>query len=161
MNSPKTSLQQMIDALPREVTPARNLWPGIDQAINSDAHASHFSRRWALAACITLMVGLSLYFGLRQPVPALPDLALEDYISGLQNEHQRSKQAILVEFQQQQALYPQWQDQLHELEQAENVVYDALRRDPDNRELLNILRDVQAKQLKLIDAVFAPQVNAI
>ena len=41
------------------------------------------------------------------------------------------------------------------------VIYDALRRDPDNRELLNILRDVQAKQLKLIDAVFAPQVNAI
>lgn len=161
MNQSKRTLQEMIDALPREVAPARDLWPGIDHAINVPAHAALSYRPYALAASVLLVLGLSMFYGLRQPIPTLPDPLVEEYISGLQSEHERSKQAVLVEFQQQQALYPQWEDQLHELEQAENVIYDALRRDPDNRELLNILRDVQAKQLKLIDAVFAPQLNTI
>lgn len=161
MNQKKTSLQELIDVLPREITPARDLWPGIDHAINAPSSAAVSYRPYALAASVLLMLGLSLYYGARQPIPVLADPAIEQYISGLQSEHDRSKQAVLIEFQQQQALYPQWEDQLHELEQAENVIYDALRSDPDNRELLSILRDVQAKQLKLIDAVFAPQLNSI
>jgi hypothetical protein len=161
MNQHKPSLQELIDTLPREVSPERDLWPGIDHAINLPARPGMSYRPYALAASVLLVLGLSLFYGVRQPIPTVADPAIDEYISSLQNEHERSKQAILVEFQQQQAMYPQWEDQLHELEEAENVVYDALRRDPDNRELLNILRDVQAKQLKLIDAVFAPQLNAI
>jgi hypothetical protein len=161
MNQHKPLLQELIDALPREVSPARDLWPGIDHAINLPLRHAASYRPYALAASVLLVLGLSLYYGARQPIPVLVDPAIDEYISGLQSEHQRSKQAVLVEFQQQQPLYSRWEEQLHQLEQAENVVYDALRRDPGNRELLNILRDVQAKQLKLIDAVFAPQINAI
>lgn len=161
MSQAKPSLQDMVNTLPRELPPKRDLWPGINHAINLPARTPFSFRPYALAASLLLVLGLSVFYGLRQPRPSLPDMALEAYISSLQSDHARSKQAVLIEFQQQRALYPQWEEQLHQLEQAEKMVYDALRRDPDNRELLNILRDVQAKQLKLIDAVFSPQLNTI
>ncbi|MES2603303.1 MAG: hypothetical protein V4603_00090 [Pseudomonadota bacterium] len=161
MSSPATNkLQTLINALPRELAPARDLWPGIDHAINASSAVMGY-RPYALAASVLLVLGLSVFYGVRQPLPSITDPGIEAYISDLQVEHQRSKEAILVEFRDQQPWYPEWEDQLHQLETAENAIYDALRNDPDNRELLSILRDVQNKQLKLIDAVFAPQRNSI
>jgi hypothetical protein len=153
-------LQQRIAELPRELMPARDLWPGIDHAINA-APRNDMYRPFALAASVLLVLGLSVFYGLRQPTPTLADPSIDSFIRGLQADHLRSKQSVLVEFRDQQAWYPAWEDQLHQLEQAENVIYAALRNDPANRELLSILRDVQEKQLKLINAVFAPQLNTI
>jgi hypothetical protein len=152
-------LQNLINTLPREVAPARDLWPGIDHAINISGRASY--RPYALAASLFLVIGLSLYFGSRQPGATVVNPAIDEYIASLQTAHQQSRDAMLIEYRDQQAWYPDWEAQLHELEQAENVIYDALRRDPENRELLSILRNVQDKQLKLIDAVFKPRLNAI
>lgn len=161
MSSPAANkLQTLINELPRELAPARDLWPGIDHAINARAAGVAY-RPYALAASVLLVLGLSVFYGLRQPIPSPTNPGIDAYISGLQVEHQRSKEAILVEFRDQEAWYPEWEEQLHQLEAAESVIYDALRSDPDNRELLSILRDVQNKQLKLIDAVFAPQRNTI
>lgn len=154
-------LQRLIDELPREVAPARDLWPGIVHAINHHAVAHVAYRPYALAASLLLVFGLSVYFGLTQPGPAVGNPEIDAYIASLQTEHRLSREAMLVEYREQQAWSPDWEDQLHELEQAENVIYDALRHDPNNRELLSILRNVQDKQLKLIDAVFKPRLNSI
>lgn len=164
MNSSKPESARLLDdlmrQLPREATPARDLWPGIDHAINS-APVRAIYRPYALAASVLVVLGSSMYFGWSQPGLRTSNPAIDAYISELRTTHRLSKEAVLVEFSQQQAWYPDWEDQLHELEQAENVIYDALRNDPDNRELLGILRGVQEKQLKLIDAVFKPHLNAI
>jgi hypothetical protein len=66
-----------------------------------------------------------------------------------------------VQYRDQPAAYAEWRTQMRELESAEDAIYRALRQDPDNVELLSILRQVQAKQLKLIDAVFSPHHTAI
>jgi hypothetical protein len=153
-------LDDLLRRMPREAMPKRDLWPGIDHAINAAAAPSAY-RALALAASVLLVIGSSLYFGLRQPRLPATNPAVDAYISELQTAHQLSKQAVLVEFRDQQAWYPDWEEQLHELEQAEQIIYGALRNDPDNRELLSILRDVQDKQLKLINAVFKPHLNAI
>ena len=162
MNDPqrKPKLRDAIDAMPRELMPARDLWPGIAHSINTPARAD-WQRTTALAASIMLIFGLSLYFSTRLSSDTQLNSRLEEYIGVLQYEHQQNKQALLVQYKDQQAVYPQWNEQMKELEQAEQVIFQALRNDPENLELLKILRQVQQKEIDLLDAAFAPRFNSI
>jgi hypothetical protein len=162
MNDPqrKEKLQDAIKNMPRELTPARDLWPGIAHAINNPARAE-WQRTTALAASIMLIFGVSLYFSTMQSADVLLNSRLEEYIGVLQYEHQQNKQALLVQYKDQPAVYPEWEEQMKELEQAEQVIFEALREDPENLELLKILRHVQEKEIELLDAVFAPRLNSI
>jgi hypothetical protein len=146
--------------MPREHTPARDLWPGIAHAINTPERAD-WQRHAALAASIVLVFGISLYFITWQGPDALRSTRIEEYIGELQYEHQQNKQALLVEYRDQQPFYPDWEVQMRDLEQAEQVIFQALRDDPENLELLKILRQVQAKEIELLDAAFAPRLNSI
>lgn len=152
-------LSEEIGNLKREINPARDLWPGIDHAINTNTIT--LSKPAALAAGIVFAVSLvlsgSLYFGQSQP-----DIrAINELITLLQSEHEKNKQALLVEYQNQSALAPDWESQMNQLEQAELAIYEALRGDPDNIELLKILRQVQTKQIELIESVYAPLFTTI
>jgi hypothetical protein len=162
MNDPqrKSKLQDAIKNMPRELTPARDLWPGIAHAINTPAR-TEWQRTTALAASIMLIFGVSLYFSTKQSAEVLLNSRLEEYIGVLQYEHQQNKQALLVQYKDQPAVYPEWEEQMEELEQAEQVIFQALREDPENLELLKILRHVQEKEIELLDAVFAPRLNSI
>jgi hypothetical protein len=156
----KPKLQDAIDNMPREQLPARDLWPGIAHAINTPERIS-WHRHAALAASIVLVFGISLYFVTRPESTALQNTRIEEFISALQYEHQQNKQALLVQYQDQQPFYADWEVQMKDLEQAEQVIFNALRDDPDNLELLKILRQVQAKEIDLLDAAFAPRLNSI
>jgi hypothetical protein len=162
MNDPqrKPKLQDLVNNMPRELTPARDLWPGITHAINTPVRAD-WQRTTALAASIMLIFGLSLYFSTRQSAEVLLNSRLEEYIGVLQYEHQQNKQALLVQYKDQQAVYPEWNEQMKELEQAEQIIFEALREDPENLELLKILRHVQQKEIDLLDTAFAPRLNSI
>jgi hypothetical protein len=158
-------LRHTLDTLPRDIQPARDLWPGVAHAVREDhrdkPRRHSVMQRLALAASLLLVLAASLYYGLRQPELSLDRLELDAMISALQSRHESSKEALLVQYRGQPAAYADWQTQMQELESAEDAIYRALRQDPDNLELLTILRQVQDKQLKLIDAVFSPRVNAI
>jgi hypothetical protein len=158
-------LRRALDALPRAIQPGRDLWPGIAHALQQDTYQEPRRRqglqRLALAASLLLVLGTSLYYGLRQPVFSPERIELNAMISTLQSRHELSKEALLVQYRNQPAAYAGWQAQMQELEAAEDAIYRALRQDPDNLELLTILRQVQGKQLKLIDAVFSPRLSAI
>jgi hypothetical protein len=145
---------------PRDLQPERDLWPGIAHAIEAPAHP-HWQRPAALAASVVLLFGLSLYFGARQPEPALFNPQLDAFLDALRNEHRTGKEALLVQYQGQQPSYADWEVQMQQLEQAEQAVYRALQEDPANMELLKILRQVQTRQIKLIDAVFEPRLTTI
>jgi uncharacterized protein YukE len=157
-------LQSALNALPRDIAPVRDLWPGIAQALHEDVYAAkppHRSRYLALAASLLLILASSLYYGQRQAEPSREGGELEALISSLQSHHQSSKNALLVQYQGQSAAYTDWQARMRELEAAEDAIYDALRQDPNNLALLHILRQVQDKQIMLIDAVFSPRIDAI
>lgn len=161
MNNPDAErVQQALQPLPRELLPQRDLWPGIAHAIQAPAPAPWY-RHTALAASLLLMLSLSVYYGASQPVQPLPNSLIEEFLGTLQNEHELSKQTLLVRYQGQEAYAPDWELQLQQLEQAEDVIFQALRDDPDNLELVKILRQVQDKQLKLIEAVFDPRLSSI
>ncbi|MDR0780011.1 MAG: hypothetical protein LBF16_04865 [Pseudomonadales bacterium] len=158
-------LLRALDALPRAIQPQRDLWPGIAHALQAEAYAKprlHSGvRRLALAASLLLMLGTSLYYGLRQPNPAFDHGELDTLIAALQSRQATSKAALLVQYRGQNAAYADWQTQMQELESAEDAIYRALRQDPGNLALFTLLRQVQDKQLKLIDAVFSPRFTTL
>jgi hypothetical protein len=154
-------LNHELGQLPRDIEPARDLWPGIDHAINN--HRLTIPTSVAMAAGIVLAVSLAISGGLYMyratPVPDTRNMA--DFIALLQSDHEKTKQALLVEYAGQTPLAPDWEEQMHQLEQAEQAIYQALNEDPENLELLKILRQVQSKQIDLIESVYAPLFTTI
>ncbi len=155
-------LLDALEALPREVLPQRDLWPGIAHGLMMpEREPVAWYRHAALAASVVLVLSLSLYFGTQQPLQALPNSVVEEFLSSLKNEHAINKQTMLVQYQDQEAYYPDWEKDLEDMEQAEAVIFEALRDDPENLQLIRMLRQVQDNQLDLIDAVFDPRVGSI
>lgn len=155
-----SSLQQAIARLPRNVQPQRDLWAGIEHAINEPPQHRPWKQYAALAASLLLILLTSLQYGRVQPAPATAGID-RGLLTALQSEHLGNKQALLVQYEDATPLYPAWRSQMEQLEQAEQVIYNALREEPANLELLKMLRLVQKKQLDLIDSVFAPRLNSI
>ena len=155
-------LQDALDALPREVRPQRDLWPGIEHALLLPQRPEvAWYRHGALAASLLLVLASSLYFGTQQSAQRMPNSVVEEFLATLQDEHELNKQTLLIRYEDQQPYYPDWERQLLELEQAEAAIFDALRDDPQNLEMIEILRGVQQKQLNLIDKVFEPGAGTI
>lgn len=157
---PDRSLQRAIAQLPRAESPQRDLWPGIQHAINETAPARAWKQHAALAASLLLILAASLQFGRVEPGPGVAGIE-RDVLVALQSEHLHSKQALLVQYQDEAPLYRDWETQMQQLEKAEQVIYNALREEPGNLELLKMLRLVQQKQLNLIDSVFSPRLTSI
>lgn len=155
-------LQDALDALPRDVLPQRDLWPGIEHALIQPerTHVAWY-RHAALAASVLLVLATSLYFGTQQSMQRLPNSFVEQFLATLQDEHELNKRMLLVRYENQQPYYPDWERQLEDLEQAEAAIFEALRDDPQNLEMIEILRSVQQKQLNLIDKAFGPGVGTI
>lgn len=158
-NDFEETLNKELGELPREIKPARDLWPGIDHSINSNTIT--ISRPLAVAACLLLAVSLTISGTLYLDRTPVSETSMADLVTLLQTEHQRNKQALLVQYQNQTALAPDWESQMEQLEQAEQAIYEALREDPENLELLKILRQVQTKQIELIESVYAPLFRTI
>lgn len=164
----ETWLGQELAELPKQLSPERDLWPGLEHALANAEGSNRLSAkerkesRWLFrfAASVVLvgMLGLFIYQfpGIN---PGAQDdnqngFSYADIVSLLQTEHEQNKQALLVEYQDQQVLLPDWQEQMRQLEEAEAVIYNALKQDSSNLELLKILRRVQTQQLNLIDSVY-------
>jgi hypothetical protein len=153
-------LNEELQNLQRDIAPSRDLWPGIDHAINS-SNTYAVPKPLAIAASILLVVSLAFSAGLYLNRPLDNRRDATALIALLQSDHERNKQALLVEYENQTALAPDWEGQMEQLEQAEEAIYEALREDPDNIELLKILRQVQTKQIELIESVYAPLFTTI
>jgi hypothetical protein len=158
---PGDTLQRALDAMPRDQLPGRDLWPGIEHAINEARPRAAWGQYAALAASLLLLLFASLQFGRIPAVPGANAGIDRELLAELQSEHLQSKQALLVRYEEAAPLYPAWETQMQQLEQAEQVIYNALREEPSNLELLKMLRLVQQKQLELIDSVFSPRLTNI
>lgn len=148
------TLNRALNELDRDITPARDLWPGIDHAINANTVA--VPKIVAIAASVLLAVSLAISGNLYFSSTQTNERGVDEFIALLQSEHEKNKQSLLVEYQDQAALAPDWESQMQQLEQAEQAIYEALKGDTENIELLKILRQVQTKQIELIESVYAP-----
>ena len=155
-------LQQKLDALPRDKSPERDLWRGIE--LGMEQPANHEVRTpasrgglYAVAASVALVACLS-WFGFKDsPVAPSGQLTGTELVQALSQQHEQQKQSLLVQYTDTPALTENWQAQLTELDQAANAIKAALNEDPDNTALLRMLQNVYQQQIALIERGHAPK----
>ncbi len=163
MNKPDFDqfLNEQLQSQEKELSPSRDLWPGIEHAINlqSNAQPSAAKRNWvmpafgsAAAAILVAVVGLNM---------PMQQGAEQTQFALISDVFEQQKQSLLVQYQSQPALTDNWQQQLAELEQAEKAIKTALEDDPNNRALLGMLAQVYQQQLDLINKVHSPKQSTV
>lgn len=166
MNKPISdqALQVKIDALSAEIKPERDLWAGIDHAIErqdqqeyqqqDNRHKNNF-KPYALAASVMLAVLVTVftYPSLQSPQPTLT--ALES----IEQQFEQQKNAMLVNFGDPKVgeLPSDMQAQFNELKAARESLVQALENDPNNPNLLNLLKYTQRQELNLIEQLYSPK----
>ena len=154
-------MQRQVEELPRELSPSRDLWAGIEHGIRHNREKSHdksgMRPMLATAAGLALAVvmGWSLIHSpVKQPDTVLTGNAL---VNALSTQHAEQMQTLLVSVQDAPAVSADWQQQISELDEAATAIKAALAEDPDNTVLLRMLQHVYQQQVLLVERVHAPK----
>lgn len=170
------ALKSKIDSLPKEMQPQRDLWLGIERAIEQKEQAP-FSEKKAMvpmawAASIIAAVLLTWYSLTPSLNPSENEVLVKNLesnkeeISGsqlvdmMQENFSQQKKAMLVSFGQPNIknLPEKMQSQLVVLAQARTAIEKALLADENNVDLLNLLRFTQQQELDLLEQL-SPYMN--
>ncbi len=160
------TLQQQIDALPRQMKPSRDLWAGIDNAIERQEQGNRrgktgfsFQKLSAVAASFAVL-GFTAWLTLN--VNMLPsDEAQSVYVPGenlefvsqMTESFEMQKQDLLVKYEGHKPTADNWREQLKELDLAATAIKKVLDQDPSNAQLIKMLQQTYQQQLDLIKAV--------
>lgn len=169
MNADKNaemSLQAAIAQLPKEIVPERDLWSGIDKAINQSATlAGNNDKKKAFtpvawAASIVAAVLLTWVTLGPEQLTSKPQINL---VAAMQQDFEQQKQTMLVNFGAPdiKQLPVAMQTELVKLSSAQNTISKALADDPNNSDLLNLLRWTQQQELDLLNQLYSPQWQTI
>ena len=175
------ALEARLAALPRELPPARDLWPGIEAALAPRAPAV---RRWPLALAAGLAIGaLGVLLGARlarEPPPPGPtgasggtgplaSVMVAARLKGAENaEFLATRVALERTYHERLAmLAPATRAQIEQdlvlIQSARDDIRDALTRDPGSRVLLQLLQSTTEQEFTLYSTVgrntepFAPR----
>ncbi|MCZ6526555.1 MAG: hypothetical protein O6928_08410 [Gammaproteobacteria bacterium] len=147
-------LQQKLDMLPREIQPQRDLWPGIDLALEDETQHANKPLLWSGIAASIAVFGLVGLLSVNIATgPAPKPIELNELVSSLSTQHEKQKKILLASYEQQPALTDNWRDQLKELDSAATVIKTALEEDPGDTNLIKLLQQVYQQQIKLIQSV--------
>ncbi|MCY7296532.1 hypothetical protein [Alteromonas sp. a30] len=167
-------LNEQLAQLPDSIEPSKDLWVGIEhsllrtqqnnlekdikdnQVLKSRWSLSHVAKTqplWAMAAAVAFVAVIG-WFGVK-PEQAQPDLV--NLAEVLASQHEQQKQALLVSYQEVKPVTNDWQAQLKELDDAAEAIKMALKNDPNNKALLQMLQQVYQQQLSLIETVYNPK----
>ena len=137
----------------KDLQPDRDLWPGIELALSSEASdlspAIKGNKMYLVAATVA-MFGLIGWLSVNQQTVLITG---DDLVAALSEQHLEQKNALLVRFQGQPALTQNWQEQLTELDAAADAIKTALENEPNNMALLKMLQSVHQQQINLIERV--------
>ncbi|MBL4942625.1 MAG: hypothetical protein JKY81_13315 [Colwellia sp.] len=169
-------LASQVDKLPKEIQPQRDLWSGIERAIQGknqqDAsevkHNNIIPMAWAASLIAAVLVTWIAFkpTSLQLSTPLLvsneqasstSDMALA---SSMQSSFQQQKQTMLVSYgaPDMTNLPISMQNQLTALAQARQTIKKALTNDSTNVDLLNLLRFTQQQELNLLQQLY-PYMN--
>ncbi len=160
-------LQNELAKLPQEMSPERDLWPGIERAIQINAQQqtekplSALSGR-PLAWAASVVAAVLLTWGILTPVPQDNSSPL-NLVTVMQQDFEAQKNAMLVSFGQPKMseLPVEMQTQLTQLASARLAIEKALAEDPTNSDLLNLLNWTQKQEISLIKQLYSPQWQTI
>ncbi|MEW6989092.1 hypothetical protein AADZ91_00270 [Colwelliaceae bacterium 6441] len=158
-------LEEQVAQLPKEMTPKRDLWQGIEKAIaitpqeQSVGHKKkHLPMAWAASIVAAVLLSWFSFSPQTTTSPQGVDLA-----SMMKQDFEQEKKLMLTRFAQPelQALPSEMQKQLEELSTARKAIDKALANDPNNSELLNLLRWTQKQELEFIKQLYSPKWQTI
>ncbi|TRX53423.1 hypothetical protein [Thalassomonas sp. M1454] len=165
MNKPVTDqqLQQQIDGLQQDIKPSRDLWPGIELAIehqqqeSSPKKAAFAPYAWAAS----VMAAVLLTWMVNKPMQEQP-LQLTA-VEVIQQQYVEEKNTMLVSFGKPDIskLPAKIQKQFTELQSARESLLKALEDDPENPDLLNLLQWTQNQELSLLEQLYSPKWQTI
>jgi len=170
-------LEKEVDQLAKEMQPRRDLWSGIEKAIalspqenraqDTSINNSNISKLKprtivpvAWAASVVAAVLLTWFsFSPGQ----LESQNVINLASSMQKSFEQQKQFVLASFGQPELkkLPKEMQTQLAGLANARKAIGKALVNDPNNSELLNLLRWTQKQELDLLKQLYSPQWQTI
>lgn len=156
------SLQEAIAQLPKDISPQRDLWSGIDKAINQNSAAASKSANnkvfipTAWAASVIAAVLLTWVTLGPEPLTSKPVINLAGV---MQQDFEQQKHNMLVNFGTPdiKQLPVAMQTELIKLSSAQKTISKALAEDPNNSDLLNLLRWTQQQELDLLKQLYSPQ----
>jgi len=150
-------LDSSVSELPKEIKPRQDLWAGIDHAIERRENDKKSRRAGFLRAAAMAIVALGtawLYssgIGINQNDQA-SEVTLSMLATDIDKGFRTQKANILAAYKGQPALTVTWQDQLQELEDARSGIWEALKKNPNNVYMIQMLLEVQQQQLDLIES---------
>lgn len=152
-------LRMALRGLRREITPERDLWPGIEARLLPQRQmvAHRPARVWPLASAASMLLALGLAWQ-SDPQGARPVAVSGQAVTVLPQEAEaltEHYQAALRELDMR-ATPASWQPGLEALDRSAMQVREALRQSPDSALLLEQLRQIYARRIALSRrAVFA------
>jgi len=175
------TLQQHLDKLSNELTPERDLWAGIERAIN---HAEQTTRQsskqlntqgkltanrftapfaWAASVVVAVLLSWQLNHTFSPSPTSVTQQSNYDAVSFIKDNFQQQKQSLLVSYGKPESkqLPIKMQKELQQLESAQSTIYKALASDKNNQDLLNLLQWTQQQELKLLEQLYRPRWQTI
>ncbi|MCW8832660.1 MAG: hypothetical protein OQK09_14480 [Colwellia sp.] len=170
-------LADKVNSLPDEMTPERDLWAGIERAIQAkpqqstsefvvdDSKRKYFTpTAWAASVVAAVLVTWLSFSPVEEQVkpltaqtseanqPSNKTVVNDELVAMIQNNFTEQRQAMLVSFGQPdlKQLPLKMQTQLTQLAQARLAIEKALQNDKNNVDLLNLLRFTQQQELNLL-----------
>jgi hypothetical protein len=174
MNKQKSdqTLDAQVNKLPKAMQPQRDLWPGIERAIQDKSQEDVMVAKsnyklpmaWAASFIVAVLVAWFSFsptkLMLSTPLVATTNEALQSddgsLISLMKASFQQQKQEMLVSYGQPDLtnLPEKMLAQLFELSQARKTIEKALTSDKNNVDLLNLLRFTQQQELNLLQQLY-------
>ena len=170
------TLASQVSELPKEMQPQRDLWSGIERAIQDKSQHDNTTNKkgnvvpmaWAASIIAAVLVAWVSFVPttskLTMPLTVSNEKAAQSnagvLVSSMQENFQQQKQAMLVSYGQPDMtnLPAKMQTQLIELAQARKAIEKALINDENNADLLNLLRFTQQQELNLLQQLY-PYLN--
>ncbi len=156
------ALNEQVSALSQEITPERDLWSGIERAIQ---HAPQQNKNktkmmpvaWAASVIAAVLVTWLTF------TPTVNEPGKVDALTVMTQTFEQQKSTMLVSFGQPKIteLPKDMQEQLQQLAGARKSIENALRDDPNNIELVNLLRWTQLQELNLLEQLYTPKWQSI
>ncbi len=147
--------------LPKELTPQRDLWPGIEQAIANTPQYGQPTKpeSWqqlakiaAAFAPVALVLSIWLGSGSHEQID-------NNWNNPLVASYDIQKKQLLQKVNTEQPVVKNWQASMTELEQAEKALIQALKQQPEDPALMKMLNQVYQHQISLIKKAYKPQLN--
>jgi hypothetical protein len=161
-------LRDAVEKLPQEMTPERDLWSGIEKAISQNAQTTSLENNQKIQAFMpmawaaSVVAAVLLTWVTLGPTPDSGEQPL-NLVVEMQQDFEQQKKTMLVSFgaPDVKELPAAMQSELTKLSSAQQTISQALVDDPNNSDLLNLLRWTQKQELDLLKQLYSPQWQTI